>query len=434
MSFTPPKIAAAISLAMVVGFQPAHAQNQVKHTLDKSSPYDAPMSRADIEPRGYVLPTLAPVAILRTRQATTHNGLQVEKVLRPALKHMLLSGDWDWDDVDEVIDDIYTLSAQPGGLGAALEQLAGSQNANLAGATQNATQRLASQLLSTLRTLPADDDGHFWLQSLGSKGSLDKQGGSAGLKLDTRGLLAGADWAVDHAWRVGVMGAKTDSSLDAQRFKANLDSWHLGGYAVHRDGPLAVRLGAIYSSHAAQNKRSVNLLDYNVQHRGNYKARSQTLFSELGYELGSADFSLEPFVGLGVQRYQRDSFKEKGGIAALNVGSQTQQNLSSTLGVRMATVYRFDNQMSLTPHLSTSWKHLYGQVDSQVRQSYRYAPPGLIDSFTITGASLDRNSLDIQAGLDLALSEQHTVSLAYSTQGGTHSDNRGLVGQWQMSF
>lgn len=120
-------------------------------------------------------------------------------------------------------------------------------------------------------------------------------------------------------------------------------------------------------------------------------------------------------------------------MTALNVGAQTQQNLSTTLGLRLATVYRFDNQISLTPHLSTGWKHLYGGVDSQVRQSYR-ALPGLVDGFTVTGTSLDRNSLDLQAGLDLALSAQHTVGLTYSARAGTNSRNQGLMGQWKISF
>lgn len=212
-----------------------------------------------------------------------------------------------------------------------------------------------------------------------------------------------------------------------------MDSWHLGGYAVRQDGPLALRLGAIYSDHAGQNKRNANLLDYKEHLRGQYNAQSQTLFSELGYQLGSTDLSVEPFAGLGFQRYHRDSFKETGGLTALNVGAQTQQNLSSTVGLRLATVYRFDNQVSLTPHLSTSWKHLYGEVDSQVRQSYR-ALPGLVDGFTVKGTSLDRNSLDLQAGLDLAVSTQHTVGLTYSAQAGTNSRNQGLMGQWKMSF
>lgn len=433
MPFTLQRIAIVISLAVAASFQPAHARGDIEYKPYGSYPYDAADYSGVFIPQFEAPPLPPPFDGFLTQQPTSHNGLQVAKVLEPAVIQLVASGELDAEDLKDLQKSLEQLSKQPGGIGAALEQLAASQNANLATATQATTQHLSRQLLATLRTLPTDDDGHFWVQGLGNGGSLDAQHGSVGLKHDTQGLLLGADWAVDHAWRVGVMGAKTSSRFDAPRYAADLDSWHLGGYAVRQDGPFALRLGAIYSNHAGQNKRSVSLLNYHDSLKSKYNASSQTLFSELGYQLGSGDSTVEPFVGLGYQRYQRDRFKESGGVTALNVGPQTQRNLNSTFGLRLATLYRFDNNMSLTPHLSTSWKHLYGDVNSQVRQTSRYAP-GLIDGYTITGTALDRDSFDLQAGLDLALPTQHSVGLTYTRQAGNHGHDQGLMGQWKMSF
>lgn len=420
MPFTPYRTVLVISLALAASLQQAQARDPISSPADydwlNDEWFSPPENKA------------APIDGSLTQKATTHNGLQVAKVLEPALTRLLQSGQLTSEQIKRLEKLGAQLAQQPGGIGAALEQLAGSQNANLAASTQNTTQHLNQQLLSTLRTLPDDDDGHFWVQGLSNDGSL-----KTGLKHGTQGLMLGADWALDHAWRVGVMGAKSTSLLDAQRFAAELDSWHLGGYAVRRDGPLALRLGAIYSSHGGKNTRSVELLDYKESLKSTYDATSQTLFSELGYELGDADLSVEPFAGLGYQRYHRDRFKENGGVTALNVGPQTQQNLNSTFGLRLATVYRFDNRMSLTPHVSTSWKHLYGAVDSQVRQSFSHAALRT-DDFTIKGTSLDRNSLNLQAGLDLALSTEHSLGLAYSAEKGANSSSHGLMGQWQMRF
>lgn len=404
MPITPRRIAFFISLALAASLPHAQARGEIE--------------RAPID--GYF-----------TQQATTYNGLQVAKVLEPALVRLLESGQLTSEQIKALEKLNAELAQQPNAFGAALEQLAGSQNANLAAATQTTTQQLSSRVLSTLRELPTDTDGHFWVKNLGSEGGLDSQRGSAGLNTANQGVLMGADWAVDHAWRVGVLGAKSSSRFDTQRFTADLDSWHLGGYAVRQDGPLALRLGAIYSSHNGQNRRGVEILSYKDTLKGNYNATGQNVFGEAGYQLGTGSLSIEPFAGLGYQRYSRDSFREKGGPAALNVDAQTQQNLSSTFGLRLAKQIRFDNQMSLTPHLSAGWKHLYGDVDSQVRQSFRQSG---IDAFTIQGSSLDRNSLSLQAGLDLALSENHTVGLAYLGENGTHSSNQGLMGQWRMRF
>lgn len=371
--------------------------------------------------------------------ATTANGRQAGRMLDASIESMLKNGGVSPEDRRALLDLQNLLLDNPEAASAALEQLAGSQNANLAAATQKGTEQITAHLLSAMRAIPTDTagdaNGRFWLQGLGASGRLESQGGSAGLKQGTQGVLAGADWAVDHAWRAGVMGAKTTSDFDAKRFDATLDSWHLGAYAVRQDGPLALRLGAIYSSHDGNNKRSVDIFGEKDQLKGKYNAQSQTAFGEVGYQVGQGSFSAEPFAGLGYQRYHRDSFKEKGGEAGLNVGAQTQENLSSTFGIRLASLHKFDNQLSLTPHLSTSWKHLYGDVGSQVRQSSRWiSEMGLNGNFTTQGTSLDRDSLAMRAGLDMGLSEYQTVGLTYNVETGTNSRNQGLMGQWTLSF
>ncbi|MBO0492259.1 autotransporter outer membrane beta-barrel domain-containing protein [Pseudomonas sp. Marseille-Q1929] len=404
MPITPRRIAFFISLAVAASLPHAQARGEIE-----GAPID-----------GYF-----------TRKATSYNGLQVAKVLEPAAIRLLESGQLTSEQLKALEKFNAELAQQPNGFGAALKQLAGSQNANLAAATQSTTQQLSSRVLAALRELPSDTDGHFWVKNLGNEGGLEGQLGTARLNTSNQGVLMGADWAVDHAWRVGVLGAKSSSRFDTQRFTADLDSWHLGGYAVRQDGPLALRLGAIYSSHTGQNRRGIEILSYKDTLKGSYNATGQNVFGEAGYQLGTGSLSIEPFAGLGYQRYSRDRFREQGGPAALNIDAQTQQNLSSTFGLRLAKQIRFDNQMSLTPHLSAGWKHLYGDVESSVRQSFRH---GGVDDFTIQGTSLDRNSLSLQAGLDLALSSNHTVGLAYLGENGTHSSNQGLMGQWRMRF
>ena len=194
------------------------------------------------------------------------------------------------------------------------------------------------------------------MQGLGNSGRLDGQHGSAGLKQRTQGLLLGADWSIDHAWRIGVVGGKSGSDLSAKRFKGELDSWHLGAYAVRQDGPLALRLGALYSSHRGQEQTRgrFRLARLSRAAQGQVQGPQPERFSpNWAISWTRAGLRVEPFAGLGFQRYQRDRFQEKGGYGALNVGTQTQQNLSSTFGLRLAHDFALDNQMILKPHLSS---------------------------------------------------------------------------------
>ena len=109
MPITPRRIVLFISLAVAASF--SHAQ-----------------ARSDIN--SYF-----------TRQATTYNGRQVEQVLEPAVTRLLQSGQLTSEQIKALEKFNAELAKQPNGFGAALEQLAGSQNANLSAATQSTTPR-----------------------------------------------------------------------------------------------------------------------------------------------------------------------------------------------------------------------------------------------------------------------------------------------------
>lgn len=430
------QLALAITLALgAISAQQAQARGDIEPDSEWLEPATVNNGKHHFEP---AIP--APEDFYFANTATSRNGLSVAHVLDSAVDTLLASDElqeWEKDQLEHY--GLYLSTLEPGRLGAVLEQLAGSQNANLGTATQNSMKQLNDSLLSAIR-LPennASETGRVWFQGLGNGGRLDAQHGSARLKQRSQGLLLGTDWSIDHAWRVGVVGGKSGSELNATRFKGDLDSWHLGAYAVRQDGPLALRLGALYSSHTGKNQRTVDFdfIDHRENLTGKYHAQSQNVFAELGYQMDLGGLHAEPFAGAGFQRYQRDRFQEKGGYSALDVGAQTQQNLSSTFGLRLSHDVAMGNQMTLKPHLSTQWKHLYGDVNSRVRQSFSWDKREDFNSeFTIGGTALDRNSLALRTGMDMALSAEHTVGLAYTAEFGSNSRNQGLMGQWAMAF
>jgi len=159
----------------------------------------------------------------------------------------------------------------------ALEQLAAGSNANLAKATLSSVAPVSASMLSAMHQLDnrqADDAGRVWLQALGHGGRVDRDDDSA-LKHATHGLILGADWRFDEQWHVGLMGAKAQTRFNAQQFDGDLDSWHLGAYALHRDGPFALRLGASYGSHDGSGKRRVAFEGFSDRLKNRYDASTQ---------------------------------------------------------------------------------------------------------------------------------------------------------------
>ena len=345
--------------------------------------------------------------------------------------------------------------------GAAIEQLAGASNANLTSATLGASSQVGSSMLAAMQQIGGSPGllvgldqrdtpvlaangvpsearnlndpnarGRLWLQGIGGYGKLDGEHGSSGLEQRTKGSVLGADWSLNPAWRLGVLGGYSKTDLDATGVDGNVESWHAGVYALHQNGPIALRLGAAYSGHQGESKRTIAFNGFSDRPKGDYDADSQQAFAELGYALGSGRLSAEPFASLGYQRYHRDSYKEKGGAAALQVDSQTQDNFSSTFGLRLAHLSSLDNGMSVTPRMAAGWKHTYGDVSSSTRQAFVTGGT----AFSVDGSSLDRDSLVLEAGLDVGISARHTLGLGYSGEIGSNSRNHGLIGQWQMSF
>ncbi|KAA0950570.1 autotransporter domain-containing protein [Pseudomonas sp. ANT_H14] len=345
--------------------------------------------------------------------------------------------------------------------GAAIEQLAGSSTANLTSATLGASAQVGGSMLAAMHQLgggagllvgldqqdtpvlaasgvPAaarnlndpNAQGRLWLQGIGSYGKLDGDHASDGLTQRTKGSVLGADWALNPEWRVGVLGGYSKTDLDTTGVDGSVDSWHAGVYAMRQSGPLALRLGAAYSGHQGDSKRTVAFNGFSDRPKGDYDANSQQAFVELGYAMGSGRLSAEPFANLGYQRYHRDSYNEKGGAAALHVDGQTQDNVSSTFGLRLAHLSQLENGISLTPRASAGWKHTYGDVDSSTRQAFLMGGTG----FNVEGSALDRDSLMLEAGLDVGLSARHTIGVGYSGEIGSNSRNHGVMGQWTMAF
>lgn len=329
----------------------------------------------------------------------------------------------------------------------ALDQLAAGSNANLAKATLSSVTPVSASMLSAMRQLDnrsgaaynygnsprqaskGAQSGRVWIQALGYGGSVDREFDST-LKHATQGLVMGADWRLNEQWHFGLLGAKSQTRLDARQYDGDLDSWHLGAYAVRQDGPLALRFGATYGSHDGSSKRRVAFNGFSDRLKGSYDANTQQAFAEIGFNFGRQNLTFEPFASLGYQRYQRDSHTEKGGDAALKVFGQTRDNLSTTLGFRAAKTGQLNNGMSLTPRFSAGWKHLYGELDGDTSQQLVKGGK----RFAVTGAELDRNSLAVDAGLDLGLSSNHTLGVGLTGEFGTESRSHGVMGQWRMAF
>ncbi|MFW8695626.1 autotransporter outer membrane beta-barrel domain-containing protein, partial [Mesorhizobium japonicum] len=77
--------------------------------------------------------------------------------------------------------------------------------------------------------------------------------------------------------------------------------------------------------------------------------------------------------------------------------------------------------MQLTPRLSASMKHTYGDLSNETRQQLVKGGK----SFEVSGAEMDRDSFILDAGLDLTLSTRNTLGVGISGEAGSDSRSYG---------
>lgn len=435
------------------------AEEPPREERNTPTPITGPVSTKDLAVPVHTSDDIPSNDIASKRLATTESGSALEESIEkpvpspePALAETPLAQQ------TQVVELPASTDAPPSAGNAAIEavlavdettaaiawdQLAGGSNATLAKATLSSVTPVSDSLLSAMHQLDdthdvqgnaprhaaaSTDSGRVWLQALGHGGKLDRDVDP--MQHFTKGLLLGTDWRVTEEWHLGLMGGISDTRIDSKALNGDLDSWHLGAYTLRQSGPSSLRFGAIWSGHEGRTRREVAFGRFHDRLKGNYHASTRQAFIESGYNLGGANVTFEPFAGVGYQHYRRNAYTETGGAAALKVHAQTQGNFNTTIGLRMAKAGTLDNGMRLTPRFSAGWKHVYGETFTSTRQ--RMVAGG--SDYTVYGAELDRNSLKLDTGLELALSDSHTLDIGLSGEIGSDSRNHGVSGQWRMAF
>ncbi len=260
---------------------------------------------------------------------------------------------------------------------------------------------------------PANGLATFWGAPYGGWTSSDN--GSS----NTGGALFGFDTTLDNSeWRIGALAGYGRSRFNQSGVAAHADTdnYNVGLYAGREWGPLALRLGGTYSLQSVSTLRNIDFTGFSDALRADYHAYTAQVFGELAYEISMGDTRFEPFANVTFTDVRTSSFAERGGAAALS-GSADQSAITfATFGTRA------EREMSLADmpaklYGSLGWRHAFGDRDISSRMAFAGG-----DIFTESGTVVDRDSLVVDAGFDIALSQQ--VSLALDYNGSFGAENR----------
>ncbi|MBN9220879.1 MAG: autotransporter domain-containing protein [Mesorhizobium sp.] len=322
----------------------------------------------------------------------------------------------------------------------ALDALSGEIHADAAGVLMESSHLLRDTLIGRARDGSAGAAGDkargisdltFWTSALGSWGSADSDGNAARLDHDTAGFLVGADGLVVQNWRFGAAAGFSRSRFDAEdrASSGSSDNYHVALYGGTEWGALAVRLGAAYTWHDIETRRTVAFSDFLDSVRGDTKAGTAQAFGEIAYTVKAGDIAFEPFAGLSYVNVDTHGFAESGGAAALTAKGGGMETTFTTLGLRAETVLGVIGTSTLTARASLGWRHAIGDVTPASTLAF-----GAGTAFTVAGAPIDRDVAVLDFGINARLARNVSLNASYAGQLGKSGDSHGLRAGLAVDF
>jgi outer membrane autotransporter protein len=229
-----------------------------------------------------------------------------------------------------------------------------------------------------------------------------------GFKSNTVNVLAGYDQRITDSLVAGVFGgyALTRGDIDNVGSHTRISTGTIGGYGTYQaPGWFATAMGLYGLSDYDTTRMALGTANTATFSGDHYAIRGT-----VGTDLRVSGWVVTPEIGLQYTRVMTDGFAERGGAAALVVGSDSSESLRSSVGARFAYDYALNGNV-LTPELRLAWLHEFSDGVRGINASL--ADTTLPGSFiTATGSAL-RDRGVIGAGVSGKLAPLTVLSVNY---------------------
>ena len=268
-----------------------------------------------------------------------------------------------------------------------------------------------------------------WGQIYGARGSISDTAEAAGLNSSTGGFAGGIDGVVGD-WRLGMMlhAGATATEMAAVNSSSRSTDYGLGVYGGSQWGDTRLSLGAGYTRHDIHSTREVAFPGFDDNLSADYAANSAEAFGKLSHNFDLGVVSLAPYASLAYVLQSTDGFTESGGAAAISSESSIVNATFATLGTSVDRKFAVGDGMLLTVTGGLGWRHAMGTAPDDT-----HALAGGT-SFSVLGTPLAGDTAVLDAALNLDISANNKLDLAYSGQVGAGSQTHGLSLTWGGGF
>lgn len=268
-----------------------------------------------------------------------------------------------------------------------------------------------------------------WGQIIGSWGQLNGRERHHDLDRSTQGLMFGADlWHNDKA-KAGLSLGYTDSTFKARPGeRAKVDGYHALAYADAKTGSWVIRGGLGYSWYRLSTRRDLGYLTWGTAD-SRHQAQAAQLFGELSYAIGLSELKFAPYVGYSHTHLRQKGFSESGSPVGLKANSQGENLSHATFGVRTELDLNPNRGSTLSVSAGAGWRHALNRVEPSRKLRFSTG-----ESFRVTGASVAKNALVAEFGLQWLSTKRSKVSLHYAGQMAGNTRDHGIQARASWAF
>ncbi|PTE20336.1 hypothetical protein C5F48_18015, partial [Cereibacter changlensis JA139] len=272
-------------------------------------------------------------------------------------------------------------------------------------------------------------DWAFWMQGFGGWTDHEDDGNARKADASGGGMLLGADRDLGD-WRVGfALGYGSDDiSSSLARSEASVDSTYLAAYAGRDFGKATLKLGAIHALQQVDSSRSVSFGGVSETLTADYDATTTQIFTEGAWRMTAHGLGIEPFANLAYVATKTDGFSETGGLTALSAGSETHDQVTSTIGVRIDQDFTMGSTQGRAL-IGLGWRRAYGDLAQDSALNFAGS-----EGFEILSAAADRDALTLDLAMRFDLSPTATFSVGYNGLFGEDSTDQAATAQLAVRF
>lgn len=268
-----------------------------------------------------------------------------------------------------------------------------------------------------------------WAELYGTWGKTGSDGNATSLSTSAGGFIAGADMPVAENLRLGLAAGYGRASFDAKgrASSADVNSYTLAAYGSGGAGRFGLGFGAAYSWHDIDTHRTIAFSSFSGTADASYSAQTVQLFGEVDHAFSYGKAVLAPFAALAYVNVRTKGFSESG-AAGLAAESGHTDNAFATLGLRASNDFKFSGMKAEVRGMIGA-RHALD--DGPPLSTHAFAGA---DAFTVAGAPVARNTMLFEGGLDLGISRDVTLSLAYGGEAGSGAHRHGLSARLGVRF